>query len=136
MDREKKELEDMVKQKEKQLLRLQQVYLTKYLTIYFNQIILYLYRYLPPKVLNSEKPLCLSWESNWLSTQMDKCMLLQCMTSVLLLFSNPHQKTKVLGCNLWLVMSKGLGQFCSNFSLKFFINIKTLLYPFILIIWA
>ena len=35
-----------------------------------------------------------------------------------------------------LVMSKGLGQFCSKFSLKFFINIKTLLYPFILIIWA
>ena len=103
VNREKKELEDTVKQKEKRLLRLQQVYLTKYLTIYFNRIIyIYIYRCLPPKVPNSEKPSRLSWESNWLFTQTDKCALLPCMTSVLLLFSNPRRKTKALGCNLWL----------------------------------
>jgi hypothetical protein len=63
VNREKKELEDTVKQKEKRLLRLQQVYQQNrsniYLTTYFNRIF-FMYRYLPPKVPSSEKPSRLS----------------------------------------------------------------------------
>ena len=62
--REKEELEDMVKQKEKRLLRLQQVYINKTVIsyIYVNRIIFLTGIYLQ-KCLCSEKPSRLSWES-------------------------------------------------------------------------
>ena len=90
VNKEKFELEEMVKQKEKRLLRLQQVRMPSSLPRVFTNLPLSssLCRSSPPKALNSERQLLQYWDSNLLFTPTDKCASHLYTTYALRSFSN------------------------------------------------
>lgn len=107
VNNEKIELEEVVKQKEKRLLRLQQVclYLAD-LRRFSTDLCNLIHRYSQPKAPNSAKQLPRSWGSNLHSTRMAKCASHLFMTYQHPSFSSLHpnplipQALKEPECNL------------------------------------
>lgn len=107
MKEEKKELEEIVKQKEKRLLRLQQVcipFFADMFVVFLTRPLLYMYRYSLQNLPNSVKQSLQSLVSNLRSIQMGRSASLQCSILALPLSSSPPQTPRVVPevTPLWL----------------------------------
>jgi len=105
VNKERSELEDVVKQKEKRLLRLQQVRVVRVLLVLFSRSAILDERCSHPKAPNSGKQLRLSLDSNWHFIPMVKCASRRCMTSAHHLYFSLPQRRRGRECS-WLRRGK------------------------------